>query len=70
MAGKKIERIDHIDKGATYKDLFFIGHYSRDYPAYQHPHRHNYYEVLWLPKGAGDHYIDGTKYPITGTIYF
>ena len=35
------------------------------------PHRHNYYTIIWVKKGAGIHHIDFRKYEVLpDTIYF
>lgn len=36
-----------------------------------HPHRHDFYEILYITGGEGTHYIDFNAYPIeAGTVYF
>ena len=36
-----------------------------------YPHRHNFYEILYITGGEGTHFIDFNAYPIVaGTIYF
>lgn len=36
-----------------------------------YPHRHDFYEILYVTKGKGTHYIDFNAYPIEpGTFYF
>jgi AraC family transcriptional activator of pobA len=37
----------------------------------RHPHRHNYYTVIWVKSGSGSHDIDFHHYDVTpGTIFF
>ena len=37
----------------------------------RHPHRHNYYTVIWVRKGSGSHEIDFHQYAVKpGTIFF
>src|SRR5210317_2576986 len=40
-------------------------HFSVEYP-----HRHDFFEVLYLSKGSGFHVIDGNKYKITPPCAF
>lgn len=36
-----------------------------------YPHRHDFYEILYITGGVGTHYIDFNAYPIeAGTVYF
>ena len=36
-----------------------------------YPHRHNFYEILYVTGGEGTHFIDFNAYPImAGTVYF
>ena len=36
-----------------------------------YPHRHNFYEILYVTGGEGTHFIDFNAYPIVaGTVYF
>lgn len=36
-----------------------------------HPHRHDFYEILYITGGEGTHFIDFNAYPImAGTLYF
>ena len=36
-----------------------------------HPHRHDFYEILYITGGEGTHFIDFNAYPImAGTVYF
>ncbi|MBV7337838.1 helix-turn-helix transcriptional regulator [Chloroflexi bacterium TSY] len=36
-----------------------------------YPHRHNFYEILYITGGEGTHFIDFNAYPIVaGTVYF
>lgn len=35
------------------------------------PHRHSFYEILWITGGSGEHHIDFERYPIQPeTLYF
>lgn len=35
------------------------------------PHRHSFYQIIWLTKGKGDHYIDFRGYPYNeNTLFF
>jgi AraC family transcriptional regulator, transcriptional activator of pobA len=35
------------------------------------PHRHTFYEIIWITQGTGMHYIDFDEYPIQpGTLFF
>ena len=36
----------------------------------QYPHRHDFFEVLYLSKGSGYHVIDGNKYEIKPPCVF
>ena len=33
-------------------------------------HRHEYYEIVWLKKGKGTHFIDTHSYPYSGSVIF
>ncbi len=47
---------------------------SATIPAHAHaayPHRHDFYEILYITGGEGTHFIDFNAYPImAGTVYF
>ncbi|PSW20470.1 cupin domain-containing protein [Photobacterium sanctipauli] len=39
--------------------------------AFSHPHRHDYYEIVWALEGEGTHNIDFVQYPLNqGQVYF
>jgi AraC family transcriptional activator of pobA len=65
-----LKKIDHIVKEATYKEMFFIAHYENDFPVYEDPHRHNFFEILWLTKGTGIQDIDGAKFSLSANDLF
>src|SRR5687768_3946414 len=33
-------------------------------------HRHEYYEIIWLKKGKGTHFIDSKLYAYNGSVLF
>ena len=37
---------------------------------FQENHRHNHYEIIWLKKGKGIHFIDGQKFDYSGSVLF
>src|SRR5688500_3128640 len=59
-----MKKIDHIVKEATYKGMFYVGHYKNNFPVYEDAHRHNFFEILWLTEGSGIQDIDGAKFPL------
>jgi AraC-like DNA-binding protein len=65
-----VKRIDHIEKEATYRGLFFLDYYDKDFLVYEGPHRHNFSEILWITKGKGIQNIDGTKFPLSSNDLF
>lgn len=56
----------------TYTD-FHIDSYADVLPANLNrvvPHKHTYYEIIWVEKGEGIHEIDFVKYPFTNHSLF
>lgn len=58
------------------KDKTQSGHFIKVAPFRKNitrtvPHKHNqYFEIVYLSAGSGDHWIDGTRYPVKSPVLF
>lgn len=43
---------------------------ARTKPAIPFPHRHDFYQLLWMQRGTGSHEIDLHKYPVAAGQFF
>jgi len=65
-----IMRIDHVKRTLVYKDQFHMAYYPDKYPVTAEPHRHNFYQIMWFPKGEGIHCIDDVCFNMRGQDLF
>jgi AraC family transcriptional activator of pobA len=68
-----IASLDLLVKGSpaqfVYKTMEEVEAESASFPHV--PHRHNYYSVIWVQQGSGQHFIDFKNYLVeAGTIFF
>lgn len=57
----------HLDKNKPYQVEIFDA--NRHFEV-QYPHRHDFYEVLFLTQGSGEHIIDSNTYPVAPPCIF
>jgi len=63
--------LHNFSKGARASQQFQIEVFDANrHFAVKYPHRHDFYEVLYLQKGKGYHIIDGNKYEIKPPCIF
>lgn len=43
---------------------------ARSKPAVPFPHRHDFYQLLWMQRGGGEHEIDLHKHPVSAGQFF
>ena len=65
-----VKKIDHVVQEATYRGMFYLDRYDRDFLVYEGPHRHNFFEILWITRGRGIQNIDGTEFPLSSNDLF
>lgn len=58
-------KIDHIMEEDVYKGMFYLAHYDGNFPVSSNPHRHSFFEILWLERGEGLQNIDGSIFPLS-----
>ncbi len=58
--------------GPTVKSMEFdYDRLERRLAPLPYPHRHDFYQLLWISKGGGPHVIDSVDYPVrTDSVYF
>jgi AraC-like DNA-binding protein len=64
--------LENFGKEAQDNDFYIekLSTHLRQHEFVSHPHKHDFYMILYIAKGSGDHRIDFTNYKISAHLFF
>lgn len=66
-----IQRLSHDSNEHLFQKLLFVKEYmENDFPYNNLPHRHEFYQLIFITEGTGDHIIEGCSFPLKNNYLF